>query len=218
MLDSETPVDPAASSPSRTLIAVSYVAVVLAGIAAWFIFKCTDPDPLIVDADAFTVFAPLYVAAQAIERFLEPLAARTKPTTKEKAEVKKAIGDKEVLEAVAGLVADASVEDPKGELEEADEKVGQAERELGRAKSQRAVVLWAAASALGLLVCACLGLGLIEAVSKTASSSDFVRTVDVLLTGLAVGAGTKPLHDLISRLEKAKENADPATKPAAASG
>jgi hypothetical protein len=30
---------------------------------------------------------------------------------------------------------------------------------------------------------------------------------DILLTGLAIGGGSKPLHDLISRIEKAKNNA-----------
>lgn len=214
-MDMETgPVDPKASSPNRLLIWLSYAAVVLAGVAAWVIFKCTDPDPLVVDADAFTVFAPLYIAAQAIERFLEPIAARANPTTKEKAKVKAAIGDKEALEATVFTAKADPGEAEETRLKQADEQVKTAELELGKAKSGRAVVLWAAASALGLLVCACLGLGLIEAVSKTPSTSDFVRTVDVLLTGLAVGAGTKPLHDLISRLEKAKENADPATKPA----
>ena len=30
--------------------------------------------------------------------------------------------------------------------------------------------------------------------------------VDMLVTGLAIGSGTKPLHDLISSLQKSKEN------------
>ena len=39
---------------------------------------------------------------------------------------------------------------------------------------------------------------------------------DLLVTGLVVGAGTKPLHDLVSRLEKSKEKAqDPAETCAA---
>jgi hypothetical protein len=58
-----------------------------------------------------------------------------------------------------------------------------------------------------------LGLGPVEAIAQQRPSSEFLRTVDVLLSGLAVGAGTKPLHDLIARIEKAKDNADSATKP-----
>jgi hypothetical protein len=40
--------------------------------------------------------------------------------------------------------------------------------------------------------------------------------VDLVLSGLAVGSGTKPLHDLISNLQKAKEDTeDPPEKKAA---
>jgi hypothetical protein len=63
---------------------VSYIAVAVASVGAWLIYTKTDPDPLILDVDGFSVFAPLYIAAQAIERFLEPFAARVAVTTGEK--------------------------------------------------------------------------------------------------------------------------------------
>ena len=197
------------SSPSAKTVGLSYLAVALAGVGAWLIYTGTDPDPLIVDVDGFSVFAPLYIAAQAIERLLEPFAARFAVTTSEKSAVKRAQQHKARLE---GLQAG----DPQrtlANLEEADNAVEDAELALARAQANRAIPLWAAASVLGLLVCAVLGLGLIEAVASQRPSSEFLRTADVLLTGLAVGAGTKPLHDLISRIEKAKDNADSATKP-----
>ena len=172
-------------SPSLKNVGWSYVLVILAGIVAWWIYTKSDPAPLIVNADTFSVFAPFYIAAQAIERFLEPAASRWNPTTGQKGKLKDA------KEANAGVKA--------------------AELALAKAKASRAIPLWAAASILGLLVCSSLGLGLIAAVSSEVPKSEFVRTVDVLLTGLAVGAGTKPLHDLISGLEKAKEKADPTT-------
>ena len=43
--------------------------------------------------------------------------------------------------------------------------------------------------------------------------STWLGAIDLVLPGLVIGGGTKPLHDLITRLEKAKDNADPATKP-----
>ncbi len=74
------------------------------------------------------------------------------------------------------------------------------------------------ACSISLLICGVLGLGLLEAVAtvEPADSAwkDVFSAVDVLVTGLAVGAGTKPLHDLISRIEKSKNNADPATAAA----
>lgn len=48
-----------------------------------------------------------------------------------------------------------------------------AEIELAQAKSSRAVTLWAAATVVSLLVCAALGLGLIEAVAKERPTSEF---------------------------------------------
>lgn len=40
--------------------------------------------------------------------------------------------------------------------------------------------------------------------------------VDIVISGLAVGSGTKPLHDLISSLQKAKEEReDPPERQAA---
>jgi hypothetical protein len=183
--------------------------VVLGGVAAWVIYTTTDPKPLIIDVDGFAVFAPLYIAAQAIERFLEPLAARVNVTTNEKAALKQTRQHLVRLEALP-------TDDPRRTLEaleEADRRIEQAERALAKSKAERAIPLWAAASVLGLLVCAVLGLGLIEAIAKLRPGSEFIRTVDVLLTGLAVGAGTKPLHDLIARIEKAKDSADPATQP-----
>jgi len=175
--------------------------VVIAAVVAWWIYTKTDPGSLVVDADNFAVFAPFYIAAQAIERLLEPFASRWNNTTTEKSALKSAREEKKLLESP-----------PEGEkpptskqIEDATAAIEKAELALAKAKASRAIPFWAFASTLGLLACSMLGLGLVAAVSKEAPSGEFVRTVDVLLTGLAVGAGTKPLHDLISRLEKAKE-------------
>jgi hypothetical protein len=35
--------------------------------------------------------------------------------------------------------------------------------------------------------------------------------VDALVTGLVVGSGTKPLHDVLSRVQKTKEKAEDPT-------
>ena len=195
------------SGPSVKRIAWSYISVAVAGVAAWLIYTKSDPAPLVVNADAFTVFAPFYIAAQAIERALEPFAARWKNTTAEKLELKRTKAEKALVENPPGGTPAPTLE----AVEEAEAEIETAELALAKAKACRAIPLWAAASIISLLVCSALGLGLISAVSSTPPSGEFVGTIDVLLTGLAVGAGTKPLHDLISRIEKAKENADPTT-------
>jgi hypothetical protein len=48
---------------------------------------------------------------------------------------------------------------------------------------------------------------------STTELEEYLGGIDVALTGLVIGAGTKPLHDLITRIEKAKENADTSDKP-----
>jgi hypothetical protein len=73
--------EPRDSSPSWLTVAVTYVVIFVGCVLAWPIYTRTDPRPLIVDVEGFSVFAPLYIAAQAIERFLEPLAARLDVTT-----------------------------------------------------------------------------------------------------------------------------------------
>lgn len=65
-----------------------------------------------------------------------------------------------------------------------------------------------AAVVLGVLASGLLGLFLIESVASEFVSNNLNRTVDVLISGLAMGAGTKPLHDLIGRIEKGKEKAE----------
>jgi hypothetical protein len=194
----------------------SYATVVLACVIAAVIYTVTDPQPLIVNVEGFSLFAPLYIAAQAIERFLEPLAAIWGVTADQKSDVRKA---KETLvkeaRVAAGGAAGADAADAKAKLEDAEAALANKEAALANKKARRTLWLWAAASSLALLVCALLGLGLIEAVAKQRPGSEYLRTIDVLLTGLAVGAGTKPLHDLIARLETAKDNTDAASSPAA---
>ena len=44
-----------------------------------------------------------------------------------------------------------------------------------------------------------------EAGAAVRSAPRLRRWVDLLVTGLAVGGGTKPLHDLVSNLQASKE-------------
>jgi hypothetical protein len=60
------------------------------------------------------------------------------------------------------------------------------------------------------------GVGADETINEgLAASSDMERWFDTLITGVAIAAGTKPLHDLSSALKKRTEK-EPATTPAAA--
>jgi|NGEPerStandDraft_6_1074524.scaffolds.fasta_scaffold73477_2 hypothetical protein len=73
-----------------------------------------------------------------------------------------------------------------------------------KSKRNTAVVTWGLASGLGCLACALLGVGLLTAIMG-ASSSTPAPALDVLVSGLVVGAGTKPLHDLITNIQASKD-------------
>lgn len=193
-------------------------AIIAAGIGA-VIFIASDPN-LHLDPEGFAVFAPIYVAAQAIERLLEPIAGRYNTTEDEKKTVKEK-REKKILaeQAVAAMTSAAAlgVGQPAIAQAEKDLTTASAEEEaatqaLEKKRGERKLLFFFLASALSCVLAGVLGLGLYEAMS-TQKLEVYLGAIDVAVTGLVIGAGTKPLHDLIARLEKSKENADPSDKP-----
>jgi hypothetical protein len=73
-----------------------------------------------------------------------------------------------------------------------------------KSKKNTAVVTWGLASGLGCLACALLGVGLLTAIMGAGSSAP-LPWLDVLVSGLVVGAGTKPLHDVITNIQASKD-------------
>jgi hypothetical protein len=71
--------------------------------------------------------------------------------------------------------------------------------------TERALILLGITIALGCLLAGATGFRLLEALAGEDASvnelGDFSRTVSVFVTGLAIGGGTTPLHDLISRIQ-----------------
>ena len=217
-----TTLDDEAQLPPWGVVAAAMLAVAIAAAAAVAI--AGDSGDLVLKADGFAVFAPIYVVAQAIERALEPIASRVLAPNEEKDEVKEAREVKlrvtEVARAMA--LADPTAVGSRGllaptsgapDVAAAGDKEQAALHRLRRKRSIRKLVWWAAASVLALLVTGWLDLGIIEAMVTEPPLRGDQHAVDIVLTGLVIGAGTKPLHDLIVRLEKGKDNADPATKP-----
>ncbi len=78
-----------------------------------------------------------------------------------------------------------------------------------------AVVTWGMATGLGFLLCAALNITLMQAV-RASGSGQPPFWADLLVTGLVVGAGTKPLHDLVGSIERgkqARQNPPPGSGP-----
>jgi hypothetical protein len=180
--------------PDQTWVLAAYVLVVVGAVLGWLLWKAIDPTKF-TPAAGFTIFAPLYVLAQGIERLLEPFSDSfgAKGTGKDSKTEAKKVRD----EAFA-----AAAEDPS---EEKMKSAANAQALVNRIRRNSTVFSWGLASLLGMLASGCFGILLLQA-----AGFDIPAFWDIALTGLAVGSGTKPLHDLISNMQKASsQKSDP---------
>jgi hypothetical protein len=151
------------------------------------------------------IFALFYILAQVIERILEPFApflgtTKAKDPASGKEEVTTQLGARASMD-MAVAAALASPEDKAG-------AAADAQRNVDQVRANATVVTFGVASLLAML-----GAGLLEAllletvgVEGLGANGANVVWIDILVTGLAVGAGTKPLHDLISNIKESKED------------
>ena len=182
-------------------MAIGYGAV-LAGIGVGIgLLEWRNPTAFMPNA-GISVFAPLYILAQGIERLLEPLSAFIKAPSATtdpngaRTNVKK-------TEAVDG-VNQAIV---KGDGQSA----ANWQRVVDTVRRNGTVIVWGAASCIGIILCGLLGLFMLRMVGFTSVPKE----IDVVISGLAVGSGTKPLHDLISNLQQSStQKQDPPEKQA----
>ena len=188
-----TPAPSAGSNELDTAYIFRAYGVVGIAIVVAVILTIVIHAPALVTATGFTSFSVIYIVAQAIERFLQPISELVGKPEETKA-AQKAL--------VAAVVAPGPV--PTDTKETAEYR-----------KLERATYFWAAASCISLIVCAVLGLGLLQTVVEFSNKNvpGWFEALDVVITGLAIGAGTKPLHDLITSIQKTKEG-----KAAAAGG
>lgn len=73
-------------------------------------------------------------------------------------------------------------------------------------KRSRKKALWAIGSALGIIICYGIKIGVLSQMDLVPDPSPtWVHWLDYLLTGLLIGGGTEPIHSLIVGLERKKE-------------
>jgi hypothetical protein len=176
-------------------LAVIAVALVGCGVLNWRV----NPIPFTVPAGV-GIFAVFYAVTQGIERLLEPISDLVYKT-------QGAVTDRNQK------LARALSTTPAGDRQTAMKEAAAAQAKLDQQRADRAVIFWAVATVLAMAVSAALGLYLLHAVGLPEgswkggpfSAQGLRRWVDLLVTGLAVGGGTKPLHDLISNLQASKE-------------
>lgn len=164
--------------------AVRTVVAALAALICGFLFALlvihglwiTGDQPVI--AAGFNTFALLFVMALAIERLIQPFAPGLGPDT--------SVAKAKLLKVKASAAP--------------PEEVATAQDEVNDARSKTALVTWGVATGLAAIMSACLNVTLLHALTSQ-SGTHSPYWIDLLVTGLVVGAGTKPLNDLWSRLQ-----------------
>ena len=196
MAAAATPDESAAKSgPAHPWAPPVGLAVLVAGaVGAWALYKAVDPTDF-VPGSQYAAFAGLFVVSLAVERLLEPFSGYLVPTvelTKQKRDAMMALAINTGEHKHAQLAAEV-------------------QKELGKTRADRAILMWAIASVVAMLGSAALGVFLLRSVVVQPAGKDPNRFLDLLVTGLVVGAGTKPLHDLTSRIQVSRDKAqDPA--------
>jgi hypothetical protein len=146
----------------------------------------------IIPQAGISVFAVAYLMAQFIERIVEPFSEAGQD---EKRPEGKPFGDSNMIKYLR----------KKGAA--ADER----ERNLlDRMKTKRVISMWGLTSFLGILLCyGTVGLFELSGIhfdpAPLGSSTIGGHAFDSMFSGVIVGGGTKPLHDLISYIQLQKD-------------
>ena len=202
-----------ASGKPLTRPELAYLAIAFGVVAAglWIGMELHDSTVKYVPPEGIGLFAVVFVVTQAIERLLEPLApffGQTKVTTqpdkaKEVAGVEPPSGRVTKSEVVPfrdrALAASLSAVDG-AKRDEAAQSAAWAQEILDQIRRNTST-LWALASALGMIAAGWMNIRLLQAIN----AHDPGLLVDILVTGLVIGGGSKGLHELISNVQTSKE-------------
>lgn len=93
--------------------------------------------------------------------------------------------------------------------DEMAKKAASAEHDLNVIRSNRAIFFFAMNTAIAAYVAANYGLLILTLIGIDNPN----EWMDVSVTALAVGGGTKPLHDLITNIQKKKEESEDRVTP-----
>jgi len=189
------PISASAAEPPTALpiIISSMAAVAAATVIMWFAYRYwIKPAPIQIKT-GYVPFAGLIVVTTALERLLEPLSQKLRPNdASDGSPAKNAAGStSSAHEAAADPSKDAAEVVPLVETAATAQAAADARR------TERAIIFWAIASVCGLVISGGFGFFLLQSVASNHVNS----FLDLAVTGLAIGAGTKPIHDLITSIQ-----------------
>jgi hypothetical protein len=168
-------------------VVIAFLIVALGAAVAYVMQRWgTHADPFKI-GNQTSAYAGMIVFAGAVERILEPFS-NWFPGTHARSEYESSVA------AMANGHPAMSLRD-----------VAAAKAKLDRAMADRTVLLWGVATAIASVVAAASGFYLLHMIAAPDWVTSIPRWVDALVTGLVVGTGTKPLHDLITRAQSGRQ-------------
>jgi hypothetical protein len=192
------------STPESESILFAYGIVLITALVV--IRRADTTAPPALDGEA--LLAVGLFLSQGIERFLEPAsrwAGRLSTDMADKTGVAESRSDKRKLVTMRNhAFADAAEDSQRVVIEKKKlTACGVAANKQAATEqfgANASVVLWGLAVTIGLVLALLLDLRLISA---TGARLD--HRLDLILSGIAIGSATKPLHDLITTLSAAKK-------------
>jgi cytochrome b subunit of formate dehydrogenase len=173
------------------LVVSSMLFVAVVAILMWLAYHdwiTPMPKPIQFTA-GYVPYAGVVAVTAALERFLEPLTYVLLPDSQikqvaaaSKSDAQKAAADP----AQKSAAVQALVQTAADKQADADAR-----------RTQRSIIFWAIASSCGLILSGGFGLFLLQSVAK----GHVNVFLDLIVTGLTIGAGTKPVHDLITGMQ-----------------
>jgi hypothetical protein len=151
-------------------------------IGAWNIHLMMQPTPFQI-GDTPSTFAAMFVFSAAVERVLEPFS-RFMPGWGAQEKYEKAVAD--VENGVPGAMNAAA----------------HFKAAVESARASRGVLMWGLATFAATLLSAGSGFYLLRALSANPAWDGVATWADALVTGLVVGSGTKPVHDVLTRVQQ----------------
>ena len=131
----------------------------------------------------YVPLAGVVAVSAGLERLLEPIASIWNPP---------GLGKDAGVDRATQLAETAAADPEKSDAVVAP-LVQDAADKQAQLRADKTVFYWAFATICGLVISGCFGLVLLQPVSATPVN----RYLDLVVTGLVIGAGTKPVHDLI---------------------
>jgi hypothetical protein len=148
------------------------------------------PTPSLTIAKSYVPYAGVIAASAALERFLEPLSSllMNKEAKKNKDTAAKAKADAQTAGAAPGV--------PAAIVHDKTQTAADAQAKADTDRANRTVFFWAIASICGIGIAGGFGFFLLQSIAAGVNPY-----LDLAVTGLTIGAGTKPTHDLITSLQ-----------------